>query len=158
MKSRPSAATLAAVLFVLGSLMLCGQAQSGAYFGLGAGHSSAVDAKGVRHFDNGYRNRPPPWIEDSIRAVAPEYPYQDRSQGHEGIGLFKLVLDLRTGAVSSVSVIKSTGFTTLDESAIAALRQWRSKPGKWCEIQIPVTFGVAQSHRSTPGWLHLPGR
>src|ERR1044071_3935812 len=99
MKSRPLAATFAAVLFVLESLVLCAEAQSGAYFGLGAGHSSAVDAKGVRHFDNGYRNRPPPWIEDGIRAVAPEYPYSDRSKGHEGIGLFKLVLDLRSGAV-----------------------------------------------------------
>ena len=154
MNSRSLTATFTAVLFVSEGLVLCPQAQSGGVFGLGPGHSSAVDAKGVRHYDSDYPKKVPPWIEDRIKAVFPEYPSYDRLKRHEGTGLFKLSLDLKTGIVSTVSVMRSTGFSTLDDRAIAALRQWRSKPGKWREIQMPVRFSLSQSHR--PGSIPFP--
>jgi hypothetical protein len=39
-----------------------------------------------------------------------------------------------------VTVVRSTGFAELDTSAVAALRQWRWKPGKWKEIEMAVEF------------------
>src|ERR1700736_1893894 len=87
--------------------------------------TSAVDAKGVRH--SARSRQPAPWLDDRVKAVAPEYPYADRAQHHVGIGRFHLLLNLKTGSVASVTVIKSTGFPTLDAAAIVALRQWRWK-------------------------------
>ena len=54
--------------------------------------------------------------------------------------MFQLNLDLKTGLVTRVTMIKSTGFPALDTSAVASLRQWRWKPGKWKEIEIGVAF------------------
>jgi TonB family protein len=54
--------------------------------------------------------------------------------------LFQLTLDLKTGLVTRVTVIKSTGFPTLDAAGVVALRQWRWKSGKWKEIEIELAF------------------
>jgi TonB family protein len=55
--------------------------------------------------------------------------------------MFQLKLDLKTGLVTKVTVINSTGFPALDTSAVTALRQWRWKAGKWKEIEFAVAFG-----------------
>jgi TonB family protein len=39
-------------------------------------------------------------------------------------------------------MIQSTGTPALDESAMEALRQWQWKPGKWKEIDVPITFAI----------------
>src|SRR5437667_12416696 len=87
-------------------------------------NSSAVDAEGVRHRSDEYPGRKnAPWIDDIVRASAPDYSYADRIQHREGIGLFRLTLDLKTGFATRVATVKSTGFSTLDGSAIVALRR-----------------------------------
>ena len=101
--------------------------------------SAAIDAKGVAYLGTQYNGRPP-WIDDVIHTVAPDYPYSARAVRHQGTGIYRLVLDLKTGAVTRVTIIRSTGFGQLDDSAIAAFQQWRWKPGKWKEIGLPVTF------------------
>jgi TonB family protein len=63
----------------------------------------------------------------------------------EGSGIFRLSLDLKTGRVIDVAVVKSTGHSTLDESATKALRQWALKPGKWKQIDVPVKFAIPRS-------------
>jgi TonB family protein len=103
-------------------------------------NSSAVDANGVRHRGIDYGRKRPPWLQDGIQTVAPDYPDRDRILRHEGNGLFQLTLDLKTGLVTRVTVIKSTGFPTLDTAAVVALRQWRWKSGKWKEIEIELAF------------------
>ena len=131
-------------------------AQGGDAF-LGQGQpTSAVDAKGVRH--SARSGQRAPWLYDRVKAVGPEYPYADRARHHMGIGRFHLVLDLKTGSVANVTVIKSTGFPTLDAAAIAALRQWRWKPNSWKEIELPVTFEMAQmqTYALPPGAVPLP--
>jgi TonB family protein len=132
-----------------------------AYVGLTeSGLGSAVDAKGVRHSGSRYRNKKfPPWIvDDRIIAVAPDYPHEDRSRRREGMGLFRLTLDLRTGSVTKFEVVRSTGFRGLDNSARDALRQWRWKPGKWKEIVMPVDFQLTTGPMGPPppGALVLP--
>jgi TonB family protein len=103
--------------------------------------ASAVDIKGQRHL--GSRDFPglhTPWIADRTAYRHPDYPYEDRSRNHQGDGLFRISLDLKTGLVTQIRVIKSTGFATLDNSAVAAIRKWRWKPGKRKEIDMPIRF------------------
>src|SRR5437763_13319483 len=119
---------------------------------------TAVDMKGVRHTPAEYRPRKPPWLEDQIHSVAPGYPYADRAQHHEGTGVFRLVLDPKTGAVATVTMLKSSGFGSLDAAAVAALRQWRWKPGKWKEIDMPVAFKMGLPRNLPPSTTRLPPR
>jgi TonB family protein len=114
---------------------------------LGAQQSvaSAVDVKGQRHF--GSRDFPgldEPWTRDRILYRHPDYPYEDRARYHQGDGLFRIMLDPKTGLVTQVTVIKSTGFASLDNSAVAAIRKWRWKPGTWKEIDMPIRFQMTR--------------
>jgi TonB family protein len=101
---------------------------------------AAVDAAGMRHNATEYPKQHVPWIEDLLQTVEPEYPYQERGMRHEGAGRFRVTLDLRSGRVLTVSVLQSTGFKPLDESAVTALSQWRWEPGRWKQVDIPVRF------------------
>ncbi len=119
--------------------------------------AGAVDAKGVRHLAREYHEKSPPWNLDIAEWVGPQYSARDRMSHNQGTGLFRLTLDLRTGAVTNVTVTESTGIRTLDQSALTALRQWRWKPGKWKEVDIPISFGMAAGPpQLPPGAVRLP--
>jgi TonB family protein len=81
-----------------------------------------------------------PWYADVVRAVQPKYPKEARWRRLRGSGVFRLFLDEKTGRVMRVEVIHSAGSRILDASAADALRQWQLKPGKWKQIDVPVTF------------------
>jgi TonB family protein len=120
--------------------------------------SSAVDAQGARHRGSDYAGLAP-WTVDQRRTVAPEYPQAERMRHHEGSGLFRVTLDLSTGSAVKVTVLKSTGFPALDNSATDAFRRWRWKPGKWKEIDLPITFTIAPGGgRLPPGANAIPTR
>jgi TonB family protein len=109
--------------------------------------ASAVDTSGKRHL--GSREFPgltEPWIHDRVKFVAPEYPYDDRAKHHQGDGLFRISIDVKTGLITRVSIVKSTGFRSFDTSAVTAIRKWRWKPGTWREVDIPIRFTMA-GHR-----------
>lgn len=125
-------------------------AGSSAYLGTTGMPSSAVDAKGVRHFSSKNPRGFPPWIQDRVKAFAPDYPYRDRAQRNEGTGVFRLRLNLKTGAVTHVTMLKSTGFVTLDRAALASFYHWRWKPGKWKEIEMPITFTLSSHQTRLP--------
>ena len=109
--------------------------------------SAAMDAKGVTYLGTHYGG-PTPWMNDVIHTVTPDYPYTARAAREQGTGLYRLILDLKTGAVTRVTTIRSTGYGKLDDSVIAAVRQWRWKPGKWkgnwvaCHLHNFVVLGV----------------
>jgi len=137
-----------AVAFFL-PIAVHGQGRSG-------GVSAAVDAQGVRHRGSEYAGLAP-WMKDVLKTLAPDYSYTERAYYHTGSGLFRLTLDLKTGSVTQVFVVKSTGFPALDSSALDALRRWRWKPGRWKEIDVPITFEVSRYKRgmyigSSPAW------
>jgi TonB family protein len=121
---------------------------------------AAIDAAGVYHKASDYAGTKPPWIQDINSSLAPNYPIDDRIQGHEGVGLYHLQLDLKTGRVTNATVITSTGFKGLDVSATWALRQWRWKAGRWKEIDMPVRFVMSANARqqdlAEPPFLHVP--
>ena len=87
-----------------------------------------------------------PWQKDLVRSVAPVYSYSDRAAWRQGSGVFHLVIDRSTGSVVQVSVPKSTGYPTLDNAAVAALKQWRFRPASWKTLDIPVHFRMASTH------------
>ena len=108
--------------------------------------SSAVDAKGARHRGSDYVGAVP-WMADAIKKRPPQYPYEVRARHIAGNGLFRVTLDMTTGSVTKVAMIQSTGVAALDNSAMEALRQWQWKPGKWKEIDVPITFAMSSQPR-----------
>jgi TonB family protein len=112
---------------------------------------TAVDIKGVRHTAGEYPGHRGPWdIADRIKAVAPAYTYEDRARHRQGSGFFAVFIDANTGVPTRVAMIKSTGHPTLDQAAIEALQRWRWKPGRWKEVDIPVTFTMASGAKTPP--------
>jgi protein TonB len=73
-------------------------------------------------------------------APQPRYPQGALFAGFSGSGIFQLVVG-KTGQVTAVSVMKSTGYRILDDAATQALMQWRFKPGVGViRANIPITF------------------
>ena len=118
----------------------------------------AVDAKGARHSYKDYPRHRPPWVDDQIKAFAPIYPQSDRAAHREGHGFFRIAIDVKTGCAMSVTVVRSTGVETLDDSAVAALRKWCWKAEKWKEVCVPVTFTMTPKQPVPPGAVRLPSR
>jgi TonB family protein len=107
----------------------------------------AIDARGKRYRLRDYERRPAPWREDTVATVTPLYPVPALTFKQTGTGLFRLLIDADAGRVRDVRVLKSTGFKGLDASAVTALRQWRWKPRKWKQVDMPVTFTLPQRDR-----------
>jgi TonB family protein len=79
-------------------------------------------------------------MQDIVYKVGPRYPSKYQRARIGGTGRFRMNIDFKTGKVSSVTVVKSTGSDGLDREAIYALRQWRFKPGKARNVEMPITF------------------
>src|SRR6266403_1089369 len=122
------------ILFTSVTLLVAAQAEDRSTW-----LSAAVDAKGVRHRGSEYVGRAP-WMNDVVHMAQLEYPPSERAQNHQGSGLLRLTLDFKTGSVAQVAILKSTGYSALDNSAVVAFRQWRWRPGKWKQIDVPMTF------------------
>jgi hypothetical protein len=86
---------------------------------------------------------------DVIWACAPHYPLRARSsdpttwsRNFRGDGLYRLDIDLKTGRVSRVTTVKSTGSGILDRASTGAFGRWVFTPGKWSAMIIPTTVRV----------------
>ena len=108
------------------------------YIAMPVGIGYAVDVKGARH-PNAF------CLHDAVRAPHPHYPYQASTRDPltwtrdlKGNGLYRLNIDLNTGKVSQVTIVKSTGSKILDAVSTDAFKRWVFKPGKWKEITIPT--------------------
>lgn len=73
------------------------------------------------------------------KVALPQYPYEARRSRIEGSGLFRMFI-AEDGKVTSVGVMKSTGSKFLDLAAAGGLYQWRAKPGRRREVDMPVAF------------------
>lgn len=122
-----------------------------------ADYSSAVDAKGIRHFGNEYKGSPP-WALDIIAAVAPAYPFRERNLRHEGMAIVRLTLNIKTGRVVKATLLKSSGYRMLDDCAIAAFSRWVWRAGRWKEIDEGVMFRLSRNPYAPPprGSFRLP--
>ena len=75
-----------------------------------------------------------------LYAPYPKYPVGVVRQHVRGQGLFRLSFDQKTGLVTEVKVLKSTGHVILNELAAKALLQWRARPGTLTSLRVPVDF------------------
>ena len=143
------------------SLMLCthpshANAQgSSASFQAYSHRTSAVDANGVHHQGADYKGHPP-WLDDKLKSVAPEYPYTERLHHHQGRGIVRLTLDLKRGTVTQAVIAKSTGFAVLDGCAITAFQHWTWRPGKWKEIDLPFLYQLGNVASIPKGGVPIP--
>ncbi|HKP03663.1 MAG TPA: energy transducer TonB [Chthoniobacterales bacterium] len=78
--------------------------------------------------------------DDVLYSVTPRYPRILQSERIGGTGRFRMMVDFKTGKVTDVLILKTTGSDVLDREAILALRRWRFKPGKARQVDLPITF------------------
>jgi TonB family protein len=100
----------------------------------------------------------PPWALDIIAAVAPAYPFRERNLRHEGMAIVRLTLNIKTGRVVKATLLKSSGYRTLDDCAIAAFSRWVWRAGRWKEIDEGVMFRLSRNPYAPPprGSFRLP--
>lgn len=77
----------------------------------------------------------------------PDYPAEAEANRWTGNGIVVVEVDPDTGRVTSATIVKSTGHTILDESALRAFREWRFRPGTPAKIKIPVAFTSPKTQR-----------
>ncbi len=81
----------------------------------------------------------PTWP-DLVTWVHPDYPPALWRSGVTGKGVFLLKIDPRTGEVTDVKVLKSTGYRILNELAAKAFLQCKFKPGGRTQLTTSWNF------------------
>lgn len=77
----------------------------------------------------------------------PEYPPASRRGSEEGKVLLRVSVGT-DGSAQSVEVISSSGFSRLDQAAMAAVRRWRFAPARRGEtpvegnVRVPINFSL----------------
>lgn len=80
----------------------------------------------------------------------PVYPSLARKMGHEGVVLLAAEI-LSDGRVGQLVVKKSSGFPTLDQTALDAVQRWKFIPARWMGkavsawVDVPVKFRLNES-------------
>lgn len=75
-----------------------------------------------------------------VKFVSPEYPSKLATTGVSGNGLFLVKVNPKTGQVDEVKVLRSCGYSLLNELAAKALLQWTFQPGSAAQLKVPVEF------------------
>jgi periplasmic protein TonB len=117
------------------------------FVGCSAVPGSAPGSSPVPSGSAAFAGRDEPWQKDLVESVPPAYSHADRAAWREGRGVFHITVDRQSGRVRKVAVKQSTGHRTLDAAAVAALSRWRFRPGSWQELDVPVNFRMAKTHR-----------
>ncbi|MGC1332331.1 energy transducer TonB, partial [Pseudomonas sp.] len=74
---------------------------------------------------------------DYLRAPDPQYPDRDREDGNEGTVVLRVLVD-ESGKPGQVDVLRSSGFSSLDEAGRAAARAALFKPYREGGHALPV--------------------
>ena len=84
-----------------------------------------------------------------LYAPQPLYPPFSRRSGHMGLVLLSVLVNQK-GKVSGISVMKSSGYTELDQQALRTIRdRWKFKPAmKYgiplaTEVVVPIRFSLS---------------
>ena len=86
------------------------------------------------------------------KTSVPDYRENEVLRKLTGIGVFDLQINPATGETTGVRILKSTGHSELDASALKALINWRFKPGTLIRAIFPFTFAHFRSD-----WPVTPG-
>ncbi len=71
---------------------------------------------------------PPDASAATLGNSAPRYPIEARRKRHEGTVRLRVVIT-PDGRVKEISIARSSGFDSLDDAALAAVRKWKFRPG-----------------------------
>lgn len=82
-----------------------------------------------------------------LSRTTPAYPSVARQAGQEGTVLLQVEI-LLNGRAGQINIIRSSGYPSLDEAAVQAVRQWQFVPAKnlqtgkniTCATTLPVSF------------------
>jgi protein TonB len=74
-----------------------------------------------------------------IKKIPPVYPLVSRRKGEEGDVLLRAVL-YDSGAVRDVFIEISSGYASLDKTAVEAVKRWTFSPEAPEEVLVPVSF------------------
>ncbi|HZR78900.1 MAG TPA: TonB family protein [Chthoniobacterales bacterium] len=77
---------------------------------------------------------------DAISAPDPEYSIKAQNLGHQGQGIYRLIVNEKTGTADEVKVLKSTGHRDLDASAVMTLFNWKFRPGAVKQRDVLIIF------------------
>jgi len=69
------------------------------------------------------------------------FPVEAQKSNLTGSGLYELRID-KTGKVTEVVAVKSSGQKVLDQTALATFKKWRFKPGSFTRVRVPVSWSV----------------
>ena len=81
----------------------------------------------------------------NLTGPTPQYPPLASAQSLSGKGVYLLHFDTNTGAVTDVTITQSTGSVLLDQTCIAAFRQWHEDPNGPKEVPMTMTFKGASA-------------
>jgi TonB family protein len=84
-----------------------------------------------------------------IHGWLPKYPFEARRAHEEGEGRFRLYID-KSGRVTGVKVLQSTGHALLDNAAVKAMMSWQAPPGLRRETEVPFTFTMSPAYGPPP--------
>lgn len=116
-----------------------------------------IDAKGVRHESKESAGNAP-WMRDLAYSRGPSPLPGDRTRWYEGVGIFRLRIDPTTGTTREIMIVRSTGHTAFDRSALLALKLWRFKPQTWTQVDVPMLFQRGGGVLFFPRYTTLPLR
>ena len=77
---------------------------------------------------------------DAVTAPNPEYPMKAQHLGYQGQGIYRLVVNDKTGIADEVKVLKTTGHRELDASAVMTLFNWKFRPGAVKQRDVLIIF------------------
>jgi protein TonB len=80
---------------------------------------------------------------------APQYPRLARRRGYQGTVILDVLVDPE-GRVDDLRLFKSSGYSSLDRTAIASVREWSFEPGRkggekvkmW--VRVPISFRLKE--------------
>ena len=97
----------------------------------------------------------------AVYAPRPVYRPEWAKQGLKGKGIVLVTIDPKTGGVTGVRMLESTGNQLLDGAALQAYSQWRFEPGSVPQVKIPIEFrpgpspGASGQKGARPGISYL---
>lgn len=106
----------------------------------------------------GRQAEPPVAPGDILYKVGPRYPREMMRSGIGGTGRYRMLVDVKTGKVTSVAILKSSGSDELDREAFFTLRRWRFRPGKITKVDLPITWQASGTVYWPPGARPMPNR
>ena len=83
---------------------------------------------------------PPQYKKDALAAPDPEYPMKSQHLGYQGQGIYRLVINKKTGMADEIKVLRTTGHRELDASAVMTLLNWKFAPGTIDHRDVLIVF------------------